>query len=188
MEIDFGPGFHAPAGRPVDTDAYERYIGRWSRLFVPALLAAAGRRSPSPLDLLGAPGRRSPPPVVRAWLPDGRLGRSAPDDRDNPPERPAPPERLAPLERLALPERPEPPDRFGAPERPEPLGRPLRADGARRFGRDDSGDIYGILGVHLFVRRPNRIFRGIRAAYSEKDSARKRQSPLRAELKRGPRQ
>jgi hypothetical protein len=41
MEIDFGPGFHAPAGRPVDTDAYERYIGRWSRLFVPALLAAA---------------------------------------------------------------------------------------------------------------------------------------------------
>ena len=41
MEIDFGPGFHAPAKRPVDTDAYERYIGRWSRLFVPALLAAA---------------------------------------------------------------------------------------------------------------------------------------------------
>jgi ubiquinone/menaquinone biosynthesis C-methylase UbiE len=41
MEINFAPGFHAPAGRPVDSDAYERYIGRWSRLFVQALLAAA---------------------------------------------------------------------------------------------------------------------------------------------------
>jgi ubiquinone/menaquinone biosynthesis C-methylase UbiE len=41
MGIDFGPGFHAPAERPVDIDAYDQYIGRWSRLFVPALLAAA---------------------------------------------------------------------------------------------------------------------------------------------------
>jgi ubiquinone/menaquinone biosynthesis C-methylase UbiE len=36
-----GPGFHAASGRPVDAWAYERYIGRWSRLFVPALLVAA---------------------------------------------------------------------------------------------------------------------------------------------------
>ena len=41
MGIDFGPGFHAPAERPVDIDAYDQYIGRWSRLFVPALMAAA---------------------------------------------------------------------------------------------------------------------------------------------------
>src|ERR1700753_1529899 len=42
MGRDFGPGFHAPAERPVDIDAYDQYIGRWSRLFIPALLAAAG--------------------------------------------------------------------------------------------------------------------------------------------------
>src|SRR5262245_46335669 len=36
------PGLHAAPGRPIDVTAYEQYIGRWSRLFVPALLAAAG--------------------------------------------------------------------------------------------------------------------------------------------------
>ena len=48
MSIKFGPGHHVAPGRMVDTSAYERYVGRWSRLFVPALLAAAevapGRR------------------------------------------------------------------------------------------------------------------------------------------------
>lgn len=39
--VNFGPGFHVAAGRRVDAWAYDRYIGRWSRLFVPALLAAA---------------------------------------------------------------------------------------------------------------------------------------------------
>ena len=34
-------GLHAAAGREVGADAYDRYIGRWSRLFVPSLLAAA---------------------------------------------------------------------------------------------------------------------------------------------------
>lgn len=38
---NFGPGFHVAPGRAVDTSAYDRYIGRWSRLFVPAVLAAA---------------------------------------------------------------------------------------------------------------------------------------------------
>ena len=38
---NFGAGFHATPGRAVDTLAYDRYIGRWSRLFVPAVLAAA---------------------------------------------------------------------------------------------------------------------------------------------------
>jgi ubiquinone/menaquinone biosynthesis C-methylase UbiE len=38
---NFGSGLHTAAGRPVDASAYERYLGRWSRLFVPAVLAAA---------------------------------------------------------------------------------------------------------------------------------------------------
>jgi SAM-dependent methyltransferase len=41
VSIDFGPGFHVAAGRAVNTSAYERWVGRWSRLFVPAVLAAA---------------------------------------------------------------------------------------------------------------------------------------------------
>ena len=41
MSVNFEPGFHVAAGRAVDTSAYDRYIGRWSRLFVPAVLAAA---------------------------------------------------------------------------------------------------------------------------------------------------
>jgi ubiquinone/menaquinone biosynthesis C-methylase UbiE len=41
MTSDFGPGLHVASGRPVDTSAYDRYIGRWSRLFVPSVLAAA---------------------------------------------------------------------------------------------------------------------------------------------------
>ena len=39
--VIWGPGYHAPDGRHVDSSAYERYVGRWSRMFVPALLAAA---------------------------------------------------------------------------------------------------------------------------------------------------
>src|SRR6516165_1161444 len=34
-------GLHAAAGQEVSADAYDRYLGRWSRLFVPSLLAAA---------------------------------------------------------------------------------------------------------------------------------------------------
>src|SRR5947209_18427694 len=41
MSVNFGAGLHAAPGRAVDTLAYEQYIGRWSRLFVPAVLAAA---------------------------------------------------------------------------------------------------------------------------------------------------
>ena len=39
--VNFGPGFHAAVGRHVDRSAYDRYVGDWSRLFVPAVLAAA---------------------------------------------------------------------------------------------------------------------------------------------------
>jgi ubiquinone/menaquinone biosynthesis C-methylase UbiE len=41
MSVTWGPGFHAATGQPVDSSAYEQYIGRWSRLFVPELLDAA---------------------------------------------------------------------------------------------------------------------------------------------------
>jgi ubiquinone/menaquinone biosynthesis C-methylase UbiE len=41
MSVNFGSGLHAAPGRAVDTLAYAQYIGRWSRLFVPAMLAAA---------------------------------------------------------------------------------------------------------------------------------------------------
>jgi ubiquinone/menaquinone biosynthesis C-methylase UbiE len=41
MSTNFGPGFHAAPGRAVDTSAYDRWTGRWSRRFLPAVLAAA---------------------------------------------------------------------------------------------------------------------------------------------------
>jgi ubiquinone/menaquinone biosynthesis C-methylase UbiE len=41
MSTTFGPGFHTSAGQAVDALAYDRWIGRWSRSFVPAVLAAA---------------------------------------------------------------------------------------------------------------------------------------------------
>ena len=41
MSTSFGRGLHAASGRAVSLSAYERYLGRWSRLFVPAVLAAA---------------------------------------------------------------------------------------------------------------------------------------------------
>jgi len=48
MKATLAPGFHVAPGRAVDSAAYDRFVGRWSRLFVPAVLAAAevqpGRR------------------------------------------------------------------------------------------------------------------------------------------------
>ncbi len=41
MSTTFGPGFHAPTGQAFDALAYDRWVGRWSRAFVPAVLAAA---------------------------------------------------------------------------------------------------------------------------------------------------
>ena len=41
MSTNFGPGFHVAPGRAVDASAYDRFTGRWSRLFAPAVLAAA---------------------------------------------------------------------------------------------------------------------------------------------------
>jgi ubiquinone/menaquinone biosynthesis C-methylase UbiE len=41
MSTSFGRGLHAAPGRAVSASAYDRYLGRWSRLFVPSVLAAA---------------------------------------------------------------------------------------------------------------------------------------------------
>jgi len=57
MRETFGSGLHAAAGRPVDASAYEHYLGRWSRLFVPAVLAAAEvARGSRVLDVATGPG------------------------------------------------------------------------------------------------------------------------------------
>jgi SAM-dependent methyltransferase len=44
LSTRWAAGMHAVDGRRVDELAYDRYIGRWSRLFLPALCAAAGIR------------------------------------------------------------------------------------------------------------------------------------------------
>src|SRR5215472_10785809 len=41
MRTNFGACFHVAPGRTVDASAYDRWTGRWSRLFVPSVLAAA---------------------------------------------------------------------------------------------------------------------------------------------------
>jgi ubiquinone/menaquinone biosynthesis C-methylase UbiE len=41
MSVDFGSGFHVAPGHAVDAAAYDSWTGRWSRLFVPPVLAAA---------------------------------------------------------------------------------------------------------------------------------------------------
>jgi ubiquinone/menaquinone biosynthesis C-methylase UbiE len=41
MSASYAPGFHVMAGKPVDATAYDRWTGRWSRLFIPSLLSAA---------------------------------------------------------------------------------------------------------------------------------------------------
>jgi ubiquinone/menaquinone biosynthesis C-methylase UbiE len=57
IRVHFGAGLHAAAGRPVDAAAYEQYLGRWSRLFVPAVLAAAEvTSSDRVLDVATGPG------------------------------------------------------------------------------------------------------------------------------------
>jgi ribosomal protein L11 methylase PrmA len=39
MSASFGTGFHATPTGTVDASAYERFTGRWSRLFIPSVLA-----------------------------------------------------------------------------------------------------------------------------------------------------
>ena len=57
IRVHFGAGLHAATGQRVDDSAYYQYIGRWSRLFVPAVLAAAEvRGGDRVLDVATGPG------------------------------------------------------------------------------------------------------------------------------------
>jgi ubiquinone/menaquinone biosynthesis C-methylase UbiE len=57
IRVKFGAGLHAAAGQRVDDSAYYQYIGRWSQLFVPAVLAAAEVTSGDQvLDVATGPG------------------------------------------------------------------------------------------------------------------------------------
>jgi SAM-dependent methyltransferase len=42
LAAEFGAGFHVAPGKSVDAKAYDQWTGRWSRLFVPSVVAAAG--------------------------------------------------------------------------------------------------------------------------------------------------
>ena len=48
VKADFPPGLHVALGQAVNASAYDRWVGRWSRLFVPDMISAAevapGRR------------------------------------------------------------------------------------------------------------------------------------------------
>ena len=66
MSVNLGPGFHVTRGGRVNASAYDGYVGLWSRLFVPDLLAAAGlATSHRLLDVATGPGE-----VVPAALPE----------------------------------------------------------------------------------------------------------------------
>jgi SAM-dependent methyltransferase len=66
MAVNFGPGLHSAAGQRVDRSAYDRYLGRWSRLFVPATLTAA-EVGPShrTLDVATGPGEAASMALAR---------------------------------------------------------------------------------------------------------------------------
>jgi ubiquinone/menaquinone biosynthesis C-methylase UbiE len=70
---EFAPGLHARAGEAVDSSAYDRYVGRWSRLFVPRVIAAAQVRSGSTvLDISTGTGEAAVA-VLPAIGPSGTL-------------------------------------------------------------------------------------------------------------------
>ena len=57
MSVNFGPGFHTTPGARVNRSAYDRYLGRWSGLFVHEVLAAAEiAESHQILDVATGPG------------------------------------------------------------------------------------------------------------------------------------
>ena len=41
MKANFAPGLHVALGQAANVSAYDRWVGRWSRLFVPAMISAA---------------------------------------------------------------------------------------------------------------------------------------------------
>jgi hypothetical protein len=88
IRVHFGSGLHAAAGRPVDASAYEQYLGRWSRLFVPAVLAAAEVASGDRvLDIATGPGEAALLALSKV-TPTGRIGNSKALLRRQAPQRP----------------------------------------------------------------------------------------------------
>jgi SAM-dependent methyltransferase len=41
VKANFAPGLHVPSGQAANVSAYDRWVGRWSRPFVPAVISAA---------------------------------------------------------------------------------------------------------------------------------------------------
>ncbi len=41
MKTNFAPGLHVATGQAANVSAYDRWVGRWSRLFVPPVISAA---------------------------------------------------------------------------------------------------------------------------------------------------
>src|SRR5260370_3886747 len=89
MSTSFGSGLHAAPGRAVDTLAYDRYLGRWSRLFVPALIAAAevstGYRG---LDVAPGPGEAALMTLPFAGPPGAVIGPGISPANPEPPPAP----------------------------------------------------------------------------------------------------
>ncbi|SRR6266496_5014268 len=60
MQTEFAAGFHVPAEGAVDSSAYDQWVGRWSRLFLSAVLAAGDvRPGLSVLDVSTGTGEAS---------------------------------------------------------------------------------------------------------------------------------
>jgi ubiquinone/menaquinone biosynthesis C-methylase UbiE len=87
METKLAPGFHVRPGRAVDALAYDRFTGRWSRLFVPLVLGAAdvqpgnrvldvstgtGEAAVAMMPIIGASGRVIGADIAPAMLESAR--------------------------------------------------------------------------------------------------------------------
>lgn len=69
--VVWAPGMHTGSDGSVDLAAYDRYLGRWSGLFVPALVEAAGiGRGDRVLDVATGPGDAAI--AVRSVAADGQ--------------------------------------------------------------------------------------------------------------------
>src|ERR1700738_3583763 len=44
MQTELAAGLHVPADGAVDSSAYDQWVGRWSRLFVPTVMSAGDLR------------------------------------------------------------------------------------------------------------------------------------------------
>jgi len=67
MNATFAPGLHVASGKAANVSAYDRWVGRWSRIFVPAVISvvevAPGRRVLDVSTGTGEAPRMAPPAV-----------------------------------------------------------------------------------------------------------------------------